>query len=99
VTTNPYTIIAIPSFKKEAKRLAKKYRSLKNDLQGLNDQLRLEPALAGTPLGGNSYKIRLAVKSKKKGKSGGARVIIYIVSADNEVYLLTIYDKSDLHDQ
>ena len=50
---------------------------------------------AGTPLGNNTYKIRLAIKSKGKGKSGGARVITYVVTEDNEVYLLTIYDKSE----
>ena len=43
------------------------------------------------------YKIRLAIKSKSKGKgkSGGARVITYVVTEDGEVYLLTIYDKSE----
>ncbi len=49
----------------------------------------------GTTLGNNCYKIRLAIKSKGKGKSGGARVITNIVIADTTVYLLTIYDKSD----
>jgi len=29
----------------------------------------------GTPLGNDVYKIRLAIASKNKGKSGGARVI------------------------
>jgi hypothetical protein len=49
----------------------------------------------GTPLGNNTYKIRLAVQSKGKGKSGGTRVITYVVTDDNEVYLLTIFDKSE----
>jgi mRNA-degrading endonuclease RelE of RelBE toxin-antitoxin system len=42
-----------------------------------------------------TYKIRLAIKSKGKGKSGGARVIPYVMTDDKEVYLLTIYDKSE----
>ena len=49
-----------------------------------------------TPLGNDTYKVRLAIKSKAKGKSGGARVITYVVTAAREVYLLTIYDKSEL---
>jgi len=50
----------------------------------------------GTPLGNNSYKIRLAIRSKGKGKSGGSRVITYLINSKKEVYLLTIYDKSEM---
>ena len=50
----------------------------------------------GTPIGNNAYKVRLGIKSKGKGKSGGARVITYVLTDDGEIYLLTIYDKSDL---
>jgi hypothetical protein len=46
-------------------------------------------------MGNNTYKIRLSVKSKGKGKSGGARVISYLVTENKEVYLLLIYDKSE----
>lgn len=49
----------------------------------------------GTPFGNDTYKIRLAIKSKSKGKSGGARVITYVVTKHKEVYLLTVYDKSE----
>jgi hypothetical protein len=48
----------------------------------------------GTPLGGNLYKIRLAIESKNKGKSGGARVIYFFLSPENEIYLIHIFDKS-----
>lgn len=51
---------------------------------------------AGTPLGNSSYKIRLAIQSKGKGRSGGARVITYVITENKEVYLLTIYDKSEM---
>ena len=47
-------------------------------------------------MGNGAYKIRLAIKSKGKGKSGGARIITYVVTDDKEVYLLTIYDKAEL---
>ena len=45
--------------------------------------------------GNNCFKIRLAIASKNKGKSGGARVIINVVVAENTVFLLSIYDKND----
>jgi len=54
-----------------------------------------ENPIQGTSLGRNCYKIRLSIASKGKGKSGGARVITNIVIADETVYLLSIYDKSD----
>ena len=56
------------------------------------------PAIAitqGTHIGNKCYKIRLAIKSKGKGKSGGARVITHIVVSNEEIYLLSIYDKAD----
>ena len=89
-----FSVIPSDKFKKEAKRLIKKFPSLKHELADLSMTLANEPE-AGIPLGHNTYKIRLAIKSKGKGKSGGARVITYVVTEDNEVYLLTIYDKSE----
>lgn len=57
-------------------------------------QLKENP-VQGNSIGNNCYKIRLAIASKGKGKSGGARVIINIIIAESSVYLLTIYDKSE----
>ena len=51
--------------------------------------------LAVFPLGNNTFKIRIAIKSKGKGKSGGARIITFLVTENREIYLLTIYDKSE----
>ena len=90
-----YNVIPIDKFKKEAKRLIRKYPSLKTELSQLDVDLSINPTL-GTSLGNNSYKIRIAIKSKGSGKSGGARVITYLVTENKEVYLLTIYDKADL---
>ena len=89
-----FSVIPSDKFKKEAKRLIKKFPSLRQELTDLSITLAKEPE-TGTPLGGDTYKIRLAIKSKGKGKSGGSRVIIYVVTHNKEVYLLTIYDKSD----
>jgi mRNA-degrading endonuclease RelE of RelBE toxin-antitoxin system len=88
-----YNIIAVPTFRKELKQLVKKYHSLKTDLALLFESLEENP-IQGTYLGKNCYKIRLAISSKGKGKSGGARIITNFVIADETVYLLSIYDKS-----
>ncbi|HEX8278788.1 MAG TPA: hypothetical protein VF540_08835 [Segetibacter sp.] len=89
-----FSVIPSDRFKKEAKRLIKKFPSLKQELANLSNTLMIEPE-TGTPLGNDTYKIRISIKSKGKGKSGGGRVITYVVTDDKEVYLLTIYDKSE----
>ncbi|QJD77855.1 type II toxin-antitoxin system RelE/ParE family toxin [Spirosoma rhododendri] len=89
-----YSIETISVFDRQAKRLAKKYISLKADIQVLVNELRKQPEL-GTAIGKNCYKIRLAIKSKRKGKSGGARVITYVYVDAETIYLLSIYDKSE----
>ena len=89
-----YKVKAIPKFEKNLKRLAKKYPSLKSEYTNLVKSLKENPK-QGTFIGHNCYKIRLAIASKGKGKSGGARVITNFVVADDLVYLLTIYDKSE----
>ena len=52
----------------------------------------------GTPLGNNCFKIRLAIASKGRGKSGGARVITHFFIQNNTVFLLAIYDKNEQSD-
>ena len=89
-----YTVITISRFEREMKHLAKKYASLKNEYEALVEELEENPE-KGTPLGNNVYKIRLAVASKGRGKSGGARVITYLKTEQGNVYLLSIYDKGE----
>ncbi len=89
-----YKVESIPIFDKQFKRLIKKYPSLKKDVQILVDTLLLNPR-QGTPLGNNFYKIRLAIASKNKGKSGGARVITFLKITEYAIYLSSIYDKSE----
>lgn len=84
-------------FLRKLKRLEKKYKSIKNDVSKLGEELRDNP-FQGVDLGRGVRKIRMAITSKGKGKSGGARVITYNVllsSSDTEIVLLTIYDKSE----
>ena len=88
-------VIVTFNFRKKAKRLIKKYHSLKKELSELATLLTDKPE-SGIPIGNNCYKIRLAIKSKDKGKSGGARIITNYRIENNIVYLLSIYDKSEL---
>jgi mRNA-degrading endonuclease RelE of RelBE toxin-antitoxin system len=90
-----YSVIPTPKFKNEAKRLIKKFPSLKSELYFFEQELSMNP-YQGIPLGQNAYKIRLAIKSKGKGKSGGARVITFVINEQEEVYLLSLYDKSEI---
>lgn len=89
-----HRVIPTPDFEKELRPLLKRHRSLHKDLLKLEKELEERPN-AGTSLGHGLYKVRLAIASKGKGKSGGARVITYVVTEDLEVYLLSIYDKAD----
>lgn len=76
-----YSVVTIPPFDRQLKRLVKKYPSLKNEIAELGKLLIEDPA-SGTPLGNDCYKIRLAIASKGKGKSGGARVITHFYIKD-----------------
>lgn len=89
-----YNILTIPPFDRQLKRLAKKYKSLKQDYADFLDELEKSPDIS-TPFGKNCFKIRLAISSKGKGKSGGARVVANVRVVKGAIYLLSIYDKSE----
>lgn len=89
-----YNVKSIAVFEKQAKRLIKKYASLKNELLDLIQELKENPEI-GTSIGQSCFKIRLSISSKNKGKSGGARIITNFVVTEDIVYLLSIYDKSE----
>lgn len=89
-----YSVKTIPQFERQAKRLVKKYASLKIELLEIAQKLKTEQAL-GTSIGKNCHKIRISIASKGKGKSGGARIITTFVVKDSIVYLLSVYDKSE----
>ena len=57
-----FKVVVSENFKKEAKRLIKKYHSLKSKLELLGKDLTEKPTF-GTPLGKDLYKVRLAVAS------------------------------------
>ena len=85
-------------FYRQLKRLAKRYRSLADDIDTLQHELMENPE-SGVSLGGGKRKIRLGVKSKGGGKRGGLRVItlnVVIDVTDTCINLLTIYDKKEV---
>ena len=89
-----FEILTIPPFERQLKKLAKKYPSIKQDFATLLISLQENPE-QGTLLGKGCYKVRMAISSKGKGKSGGSRMITHLVIEDQIIYLLSIYDKSE----
>ncbi|WP_254412035.1 type II toxin-antitoxin system RelE family toxin [Dyadobacter diqingensis] len=92
-----FDIYTISNFDREFKKLAKKYPSIILDLQILIGKLAENP-FQGDPLGKDCYKVRMAITSKNKGKSGGSRVITCVKIANQSVTLLSVYDKSSQDD-
>lgn len=90
-------IKSLPMFDRAAKKFSKKFPSFKKDFQRLLQELQSNPYL-GVDLGHGLRKVRLAITSKGKGKSGGARVITLVVEINEqqtEIGLQYIYDKSE----
>ena len=82
-------------FKASYKQLKKRYKSLEADFEKLLVSLLQNP-MQGVELIGGARKVRLAITSKSRGKSGGARVIIRTRVIRDELQLLYIYDKADM---
>jgi hypothetical protein len=92
-----YKIVTSGTFEKEFKKLFKKYHSLKADVASFQKEILENPEM-GDDLGNNVRKVRMAIASKNKGKSGGARIITCTLLVDivnTDIYLLTIYDKNE----
>jgi len=90
-------IVNLSNFTKEVKKLYKKYKKLPNDLKVLKQELSGNPK-CGIHLGLSLYKIRMANSSVPTGKSGGFRVIYYYLDTKNNIYLMSIYSKSEIED-
>ena len=81
-------------FRAAYKRLKKRHRSLQQDFERLLASLLQNP-MQGVELDGGVRKVRLAITSKGRGKSGGAWVIVRVRIVADELQLLYIYDKAD----
>ncbi|MCX5982933.1 MAG: type II toxin-antitoxin system RelE/ParE family toxin [Nostocales cyanobacterium LacPavin_0920_SED1_MAG_38_18] len=92
-------IALTPRFQRDLRELAKRYRSIRSDVQPLIDQLQAGE-IPGDRIAGIKYqifKVRIKNSNIQKGKSGGYRVIYYLKNAQG-IILTTIYSKSDLTD-
>lgn len=90
-------IIPTPLFESKYKRFKKKFPSIENEMVDLMMELEENP-IKGISLGSGLYKIRVANEDKGKGKSGGFRLITYLLKSSLEgidIYLITLYDKSE----
>lgn len=91
----------IPEFERRAKALAKKYKSFQKDYHDFLDSLEETPFQGvSVSLGGGVYKTRMQITSKGKGKSGGARVLNYVVRKVEphkvSITFLSIFDKNEM---
>ncbi len=89
-----FVVIASKRFNRLINRLQRKYYSIPEDFASLVAELKANPT-AGNALGRDCYKVRMRIDSKKTGKSGGARVITCVKIVGQQIFLLTIYDKSE----
>ena len=99
LNNNPISIDLSPRFKKDLKILAKRYRSIRQDLQPLIVELQ-SGKTPGDQIQGlqhSVFKVRLKNSDIQKGKSGGYRVIYYL-RTQTGIILITIYSKSDQAD-
>jgi mRNA-degrading endonuclease RelE of RelBE toxin-antitoxin system len=89
-------VVLSPQFLDAIKRLKKKYRRVRSDIQPLLDQLEQgeTPGDRIKDVGFTVYKARVRNRDVSRGKSGGYRVIYYLRMSDM-IVLLTIYSKAE----
>ena len=92
-------VVESDEFRKDIKKLGKRYRSVKQDVRSLTAQLKAGE-IPGDRITGNKYpvyKVRVKNSDIKKGQSGGYRVIYYIRTPE-AILLTNLYSKSDRSD-
>lgn len=95
-----YIVDITPTFRKEYNRLKRRYPKTDNDFEDFLDDIEINghlgDSIAGIIVDGNKiFKKRMKNSSARKGLSGGFRIIEYLLTEDNTIYLLDIYSKSD----
>jgi len=78
-------------FKRQLKKLHKKYPQAKEDLLETLDGLDLSREIS---IGRSIYKIRVKSTDQQKGKSGGFRCYLYFYQKKDGIVPLCIYPKS-----
>lgn len=89
-----YKLAFTKSFGRELKKLKKKYPTILADLDRLAVELLKNPTL-GNPVYKNCYKVRVSISGMRKGKSGSARLITYVVYSKLTIFLIAIFTKSE----
>ena len=95
----PIEIRFTPDFRKQLRKLEKRYRKIKSDLEPILIQIQMGENI-GDRLQGSEvevFKVRVRNSDTNRGKSGGYRVI-YWLKLPECVVLLDIYSKSDRED-
>ncbi len=96
---SPVQVTFSDRFENDVRRLGKRYRRIRLDIQPLIERLELGELL-GARIPGMDYtvfKVRVRNSSVQRGKSGGYRVIYYL-KAHDQILLITMYSKSDQSD-
>ncbi len=89
------SIIPFKTFVKDVKKLKKKYKNILDDIEEFKKVIEDNPTI-GASLGHGIYKVRVKNSSKSQGKSSGYRVITCFFDKNNTVYLVKMYDKSEI---
>lgn len=79
-------------FKKQLKKLKKKYPNVKDDLLDMIEKFDAQKEIS---IGQSIYKIRIPSSDMSKGKSGGFRSYLYLYIKSNLLLPLCIYPKSE----
>jgi mRNA-degrading endonuclease RelE of RelBE toxin-antitoxin system len=87
------------AFKRQLKRLSRRYRRIRDDIQPIIDRLEAgeTPGDRISGLGQILYKVRVRNTAAARGKSGGYRIIYYLQTT-TDILLVTIYSKSEQSD-
>lgn len=88
-------IVETKYFLKSLKKIGKKYRKLVYDYEKLVDILETGNHNA-VQVTENIYKIRLQNSSNLKGQSSGFRVIYFLKTKSDTLYLLDIFSKNEI---
>jgi len=88
-----------PTFKRNLRTLAKKYRHIRSDVQPIIEQLQAGVMLGDQVpgVGYTIFKVRIRNSDIRKGKSSGYRMIYYLKTG-NSIILITIYSKLEQGD-
>ncbi len=100
-TQSSVQIELTPEFQRNLRDLAKRYRNIRFDLQGVTQELEagnfVGDRIAGVGEGYVIFKVRVRNRDIQKGKTAGYR-LIYQVESPICILLLMIYSKSDHED-